>query len=323
MKEIEFLNIIEDTLTDSSYLGNDCAYLDDFGIFVTHDTLVEDEHFSLYTTTPFLLGRKAIAVNLSDLAAAMSVPKFVSVSLSLSEDKDGEFVRELYRGINEICSEFNIKVIGGDITGSEKTVISVCAIGKKNSLYISSRSNAKKGDIIVTTGHIGSSACGYYALKNFLMLEEKIVLSHTDPIPRVNEGIELSRLADRDIAVIDCSDGLADSLFRIAKDSRHSIMLDYDKIPVEREVIKFAKHNDIDLSDLILWGGEDYELLACVDKPTYELLDKTIFKPVGKVLNKDAAPCVYVQSKEFELKINESVYNKNSYNHFGSRVVKR
>lgn len=322
MKELEFLKIIKETLNNSSYIGDDCAYLDDLDIFVTHDTLVEDEHFSLYTTTPFLLGRKAIAVSLSDLAAAMAVPKFVTVSISLPEDKDEDFVRELYRGINEICSEFNVKVIGGDITGSEKTVVSVCAIGKKNSLFISSRSNANRGDIIVATGHFGSGACGYYSLKNFLMLDEKVLLAHTDPIPRVNEGIMLSRIIDRDIAMIDSSDGLADSLWRIAKESNHSILLDYDSVPIEDEVKKFAQYNNAKLSDLVLWGGEDYELIACVNKETFEILDKSIFKPIGKVLNKDFNPCVLVKSKDFELKINDKTYCENAYDHFGSRLAK-
>lgn len=320
MKELEFLKTIDETLTDTSYLGNDCAYLDDFGLFVTHDTLVENEHFSLYTTTPFLLGRKVVAVNLSDLAAAMAVPKFITVSLSLPQDKDSEFVRELYRGINEICAEFNVKVIGGDITGSDRTVISVCAMGKKNSLFLSERKNAKQGDIVVATGHFGSSACAYFALKNFLMLDEKILLAQTDPIPRVNEGIYLSSVVDRDIAMIDCSDGLGDSLYRIASESRHSISLDYDSVCVEDEVRKFAADNEVDLKDFVLWGGEDYELIACVDKETFKLLDKTVFKPIGKVMNKDPKPCVYVKSKDFELKINSALYDEKAYNHFDSRI---
>ena len=74
MRELEFLKIIEKTLDSSSFLGDDCAFLDDFDIFVTQDTLVENVHFSLYTTTPYLLGRKAVSVNLSDLAAALSIP---------------------------------------------------------------------------------------------------------------------------------------------------------------------------------------------------------------------------------------------------------
>ncbi|MBR6163120.1 thiamine-phosphate kinase [bacterium] len=320
MKETEFLNVIKETLTNTSYIGDDCAYLDDFGMFVTHDTLIENEHFSLYTTTPFLLGRKAVAVNLSDLAAAMAVPKYITVSLSLPPDKDKEFVRELYRGINEICSEFNVKVIGGDITGSDKTVISVCAIGSKNSLFISKRCNAKQGDIVVSTGHFGSGACGYYALKNFLMLDDKILLSQTDPIPRVNEGLYLSNIVDRDIAMIDSSDGLADSLYRIASASRHSISLDYDSVPVENEVKKFAQDNEVDLKDFVLWGGEDYELVACVDKETFKLLDSSVFKPIGKVMNKDSNPCVFVKSKDFELKINEKMYSEKTYDHFDSRI---
>ena len=97
MNELRFLEIINKTLDSSSFLGDDCAYLDDFDIFVTQDTLVEDVHFSLYTISPYLLGRKAVSVNLSDLAAALSIPKFILVSLSLPKNTKDSFVSELYR----------------------------------------------------------------------------------------------------------------------------------------------------------------------------------------------------------------------------------
>ena len=155
------------------------------------------------------------------------------------------------------------------------------------------------------------------------MIDEKILLAHTDPIPRVNEGIALSNLIDRDIAMIDSSDGLADSLWRIANSSKHSILLDYDRVPIQEGTEEFAKNNEINLSNFILWGGEDYELIACVSKETYELLDKTMFKQIGKVLNKDFTPCVFVKSKDFEFKINEKIYEQKAYDHFGSRLGQR
>ena len=107
MNELRFLEIINKTLDSSSFLGNDCAYLDDFDIFVTQDTLVEDVHFSLYTINPYLLGRKSVSVNLSDLAAALSIPKYILVSLSLPKNTKDYFVSELYRGINDVCQESN------------------------------------------------------------------------------------------------------------------------------------------------------------------------------------------------------------------------
>ena len=83
MKELEFLDIIKNSLSFKSFIGNDCAFLDEHDLFFTQDTLVEDVHFSLYTTTPYLLGRKAVNVNLSDLAAALAKPEYISISLSL------------------------------------------------------------------------------------------------------------------------------------------------------------------------------------------------------------------------------------------------
>ena len=128
MKEIDFLNIISAKLADNTYLGDDCAYLKEYGLFVTQDTLVEDVHFSLLTTTPKQLGWKTAAVNLSDLAASAALPLFLTVSLSLPENTEKKFVAEFYEGINDICKKYNTAVIGGDLTRSEKVFVSVCAV---------------------------------------------------------------------------------------------------------------------------------------------------------------------------------------------------
>ena len=178
MKELNFLNIIKSTLDNSSFIGDDCAYLDDLDIFVTQDTLIEDIHFSLYTTTPYLLGRKSVSVNLSDLAASLSVPKYITVSLSMPKLTKDSFVSELYRGINDVCRENDIQVIGGDITGAENVAISICAIGKKQSKFLTSRSYAKKGDVILVTGEFGSSAAGLHALTQYLYADEYLLQKH-------------------------------------------------------------------------------------------------------------------------------------------------
>ena len=125
MKEIEFLDTISAKLANNKYLGDDCAYLEEFGLYVTQDTLVEDVHFSLQTTTPEELGWKAAAVNLSDIAASAAVPLYITVSLSLPENTDINFVEKLYRGLNKICKKYNVAVIGGDLTRSEKVFISI------------------------------------------------------------------------------------------------------------------------------------------------------------------------------------------------------
>lgn len=316
MKELDFLKIIASQLSFSNYLGDDCAYLDELDIFVTQDTLVEDVHFSMYTTSAYLLGRKAVSVNLSDLAAALAVPKYITVSVSLPKNISESFVSELYRGINEVCNEYKVKVIGGDITGSDKIVISVCAIGKKISLFNSSRKYAKKGDYIVVTGNLGSSAAGLYGFQNFLQIEDVLKNAHLNPIPKVIEAEKLATIIDSNIAVIDSSDGLIDALYRISQDSKHSLEIYFDKVPVLQETINFAKRNCVDFSEFIKWGGEDFELVACVPEQIYHKLDKNIFKHIGFVQNKDNNPCVQINYSSHMERITREIFEKNSYNHF-------
>ncbi len=316
MKESDFLKIIKDRLSDSSLIGDDCAYLDDFDLFISQDTLVENVHFSLYTTTPYLLGRKSVSVNLSDLAAALAVPKFITVSLSLPPDISSDFVSELYRGINDVCCQYGVKVAGGDITGSSSVVISVTAIGKRHSLFFSSRKYAKKDDLIVVTGDFGKSAAGLYALSEFLYCGENIISCHLNPVPRVAQADKIANLIDCDIAATDVSDGLADSLYKIASESRHSLKIDFDKVPVSPDVIDFARRNDIDYKNFVKWGGEDYELLFCISENIYSKLNPNEFVCIGRVQNKDNFPSVIIKDGNKEEKITKEVFEANSFNHF-------
>ena len=316
MKELHFLEIIEDKLTNSSYIGDDCAFLDDLDIFVTHDTLVEDVHFSLYTIKPYLLGRKAVSVNLSDLAASIATPKYITVSVSVPKTTKDSFISELYRGINDVCNEYNIKVIGGDITGSDKVVISVSAIGKKKSLYMSSRSNAKKGDVILVTGEFGSSSAGFYALSNFLYAEDKLMNNHFNPTPRIQEALELASKINTDVVVMDCSDGLVDALYKVAQASQRSLKIDINRVPVAEELKTFCKRNNLSTKDFVKWGGEDYELLICTDEETYSLLDEKKFKLIGYVQNKDNSPVVEIEDGNEIETVSKAVFEEKTYNHF-------
>lgn len=316
MKETDFLKIINNTLTNSKYLGDDCADLADLDIFVTQDTLVEDVHFSMYTTTPYLLGRKSVNVNLSDLAAALSMPKYITVSLSVPNTTEDEFISELYRGINEVCKEHNVTVIGGDITGSEKIVISITAIGKRISLHNSSRKNAKKGDYVLVTGNVGDSSSGLHSLTDFLRADKKLINAHLNPSARVEQGIKLAGIIDGDIAVTDTSDGLCDALYKISQASRHAIEIDYDKLPVSQELKDYVKRNNLNIDDFVLWGGEDFELVLCVPEDIYARLDDKIFTCIGRVINKDLNPSVLIKKGNNTLKITPEIFENKSFDHF-------
>ncbi len=316
MKELDYINIIKNELDDNTLLGDDCAYLKDLGIFITQDTLIEDVHFTLHTITPYLLGRKAVSVNLSDLAASMAQPNYISVSVSLPKRIKESFMEELYKGINDVCKKYGVKVSGGDITGSDKVTISICAIGKKDSKYISSRSYAKKGDYVLVTGRFGSSGAGLYALQNFLYADNKLIDAHLNPVPKIKEALKLKELITDNLAIMDTSDGLIDALYKIASDSKRNIEIDINKVPVDKELIEFCKYNNLNYKDFVKWGAEDYELLICANEETYNKLDKNIFIPIGKVLNKDTTPYVNIKDNGEIEKITKEKFDKMSYNHF-------
>ena len=316
MNELFFIELINKILSPNSYLGDDCAYLEDLDIFVTQDTLVQDVHFSIYTTSPYMLGRKSVAVNLSDLSAAISAPKYITISLSMPQNIKEDFVKEFYRGVHDICSEFGVKVVGGDLTASEKITVSVCAIGKKESLFLSSRKFAKQGDYVVVTGHHGSSSAGFYALSNFLQADKELINSHINPTPRVQEGKILSNITDTNIAVMDSSDGLVDALYKIAASSKHSIEIDINKVPVSPKLLDFCRYNNLDYKEFVKWGGEDFELVACVPEELYLKLDKTKFFPIGRVINKDYNPIVIIKDEKDKHKVTKDILISKTYKHF-------
>ena len=283
MKEQEFIKIINETLSDNSYLGDDCAYLKEFGLFVTHDTMVENVHFSLKYSTPYQIGYKAVITNLSDLAAALSIPLYLTVSVSLPKNTDNDFVKELFEGINSACKEYNVKVTGGDITGAENIIISICAIGKKQTEFISSRSNAKAGDLIVTTGTHGSSGAG---LQCFLKNTDNNFLKnkHLKPKARFDAVKKLLPFLNENIACMDTSDGLYDAVMQIAQKSNLSAKIDIKNIPYDKEIEIFKNYQE-----LILSGGEDYELVFALNREIFEKLDKNLFFKIGEFIKKNEA----------------------------------
>ncbi len=316
MKELEFLKIIKDTLTNSHHLGDDCAYLKDLGIFITQDSLVEDVHFSLDTISPYQLGRKSVAVNLSDIAASISEPKYILISLSLPPHITEDFVNEFYKGVNDICNEFGVIVAGGDITGSEKIFISVVAIGKKISEYVSSRAYAEEGDIVIITGDSGSSSCALFCLKNNIDVKQEIIEKHLNPAPKVIFSEILAKTSTKNLAVMDTSDGLVDALYKISEASKCKIEIELERIPFDKDIEIIAKKHGKNHMDWVLWGGEDYEIVACIKEDLIEKLDKDSFKIIGRVTGSNETGEVILKSKSSEIKITKEIFENKSFNHF-------
>lgn len=257
MKEKEFITIIKNTL-NSPYIGDDCAYLKDLGIVVTQDSLVEDIHFSTKFISAFDLGFKAVIVNVSDVAASGAEPKYLTVSLSLPSNVKEDFVEEFYNGCKKACGN-DVQIVGGDITGSEKIYISICAIGKTLGRNISSRKNAKIGQKVIVSGIHGSSSAGLKLLLEGKNSPEKLIKSHINPVAQVEFGKNISTTVKEPYAMMDTSDGLMDGLSTIANESGVLLDIDFDKIPHEKDIEQFENWQD-----LVLFGGEDYQILATV-----------------------------------------------------------
>lgn len=328
MREELFLNIIKEALPESSgMLDDDSVYIPEKDLIITQDSLIEEVHFRQETISPYYLGRKSIAVNLSDIAACGGIPRYVMISLSMPKNIDEKFIRDFYNGVGSICREYNVIVTGGDLTAAEKISISVCALGEGKGLIPASRKNAKPQDIIIVTGNFGSSVCGlgilekaykqdFINVENFEEISTKFINSHINPAPRINEGRKILELA-KNPAMMDSSDGLADALYKISLISKVNIEVDFDLVPYDKDIEKFFCHKNL-IRQNLFFGGEDYELVATVsDKEWENIKELNIAKKIGFVTKKSNNPEVHVKFKEGEtLKLDSNVMNLGLYNHF-------
>jgi len=253
MKELNFIKTIELQI-GKKFLGDDCAYLTELGIVVSQDSLVENIHFKRNWCTPYQLGYKSVAVNISDILASGAQPKYLTIALSLTNFADENFIKEFYRGANSVCSD--VEIVGGDITGSKTDImVSVTAIGITKGRNISSRKYAKEGYILVTKGNYGSSALGLEKLQKGKK-DSEFVKYHLEPELEYDFSKQIAKTVKEEYAMMDTSDGITDALFRIAEASGVKIVADYDKIPHLKEV----------KTEHVLFGGEDYKLVAAIPK---------------------------------------------------------
>jgi thiamine-monophosphate kinase len=249
-------------------IGDDVAVLEASGENVwlaTCDVLVEGSHFLREAIAPRSLGRKALAVNLSDVASAGGVPRFALVSLGLPGDLAVEFIDELYAGLREEGGRFGVDVVGGNISRSRQGLfIDVFLLGESPRGNVMLRSGAAPGDRILVTGTVGDAAAGVA-----LLLDPGLsagtygpaaLQRQHSPTPRVREGTLIGTLHQAS-AMIDVSDGLASDLGHICERSGVSARLLADRLPVCAENRVLSRTAKGDEWHFALRGGEDYELL--------------------------------------------------------------
>jgi len=245
-------------------IGDDAAawYGDASIQLATVDSLLQDVHFSLALTSWEELGWRAMAANLSDIAAMGGLPKYALVSLALPDSTEVEDVTALYRGMIELAQQFEVAIVGGDISSAPLLVINITILGstKSQAQHILTRSAAKAGEKVAVTGYLGAAAAGLEVLTKHLSFDSEATASlkraFLQPYPRIAEGRILVEQGVR--TAIDISDGLISDLNHICKASQVGARIEIDCVPVQPAV----KANFTDRAlELALSGGEDYELL--------------------------------------------------------------
>ena len=275
-------------------IGDDCAVLkknDTEFTLLSCDLLTEGVHFLRNEITPEDLGYKAVAVNLSDIAAMGGNPETILISVAMPKNIPVEGWKRFYKGVDEICKEFEVALIGGDTTGSEGSLtVNVTVTGTVEQDRIHYRSDAKPGDVLFVTGPLGGSRAGLEILLNKEILSSKeereyLMQKHYRPVPRCKEVRVLDRLCGNRLhALNDISDGLSSESREIAEASHVKLVLDKSRIPVDSGALKLSEENGRDAFLWALTGGEDFELLGTMDFDSSKEIQKAYEEETGKKL---------------------------------------
>lgn len=285
-------------------IGDDAAVIDHFGkqTVITSDMLVEGIHFDLMYTPLKHLGYKSVIVNLSDIYAMNATPSHITLNIAFSNRFSVEALDEFYEGVFAACEKYNVDLIGGDTSSSQKGfIISVTAIGEVTPERIVKRSGAKQGDLVCVSGDLGAAFLGLTLLER----EKKIYLENPDIQPDLeNEQYIIGRLlkpeAQKGIvdffdkedilptSMMDVSDGLSSEILHICKQSNVGCKLYEDKIPINDQAKQYAYKLELDPTTCALSGGEDYELLFTLRQDDYQKI----------VLNEQIAVIGYVTNIE-------------------------
>lgn len=272
-------------------VGDDGAVMDygpDKQVVVSTDLLIENIHFDLMYSPLKHLGYKSVVVNLSDIYAMNATPEQITVSIAVSNRFSLESLEELYEGIHAACRHYNVDLVGGDTSSSNKgLIISVTAIGQGAKGDIVYRNTAQPGDLICVSGDLGGAFIGMQILER----EKALYLDNPGIKPELADyayvvGRQLKPEARGDViktlkaagikptAMIDVSDGLASEIIHICSQSNVGAVIQEAKVPIHSMTEELAVKFRMDPITCALNGGEDYELLFTIDP---EDMDKIQF----------------------------------------------
>jgi len=286
---------------------------------ITADLLVEDIDFRRTTTPPYLLGHKALAVSLSDIAAMGSRPLWSLITIGMPEDIwQTDFADRLYDGVIDLANRYGVQLIGGDTSRTtENIVIDSIVVGECTAGISVKRNGARAGDQIFVTGLLGAAAAGLRLIERGAHLAEQnladddsqkldhVLLRQLRPEPRVGWGIVLGeeQLAT---SMIDLSDGLSSDLNHLCQASGVGARIESSLLPIDQRVAELCGRRALDPLQLALHGGEDFELLFTVKPENVARLPRRVdgveIKRIGEVTSAPEGVKISEGSRVWDLK---------------------
>jgi len=313
MNEKDFVDLIKEKFKFSygDGIGDDCSVTRTGDIYqlITTDILIENIHFDLGYFSLMEVALKSIGVNLSDIAAMGGEAKYFYLSAGFPNRFFDKGIEEFFNGIESGCKKWGVELAGGDISKSDKLVISITMIGESDKPIM--RNSAKPGDLIGMTGLTGESYIGLQFSKEGRNIS-RFIEKHKNVNPELQKGLILKNYVN---SMIDVSDGLLMDLERILYASEIAgCSIEYDKIPVDKEMRTICEREGIDEYRAVLSGGEDFILLFTVSEDQEISLRKeeTDYFIIGKI------------SDESEIKVTDNGksldYIKTGFDHFENPV---
>lgn len=293
---------LKDVQGDTIGIGDDCAVIPHSqheSLLVTTDLLLEDVHFLRSKISAQELGRKSLAVNLSDIAAMGGKPVAAFLSIAIPKDLAVEWLDEFFCGLHTLSNQTATPLLGGDTTQSKHgIVINIAVIGKAQPEKIKYRSSARLGDVICVTDVLGDSGGGLNILLQNLEYNADpkmlhLVHVHHNPSPQLAEGQWLAK--QRAVhAMLDVSDGIDSDIRRIMEESRVGARVDIENIPISSSLRTISSRFGWNAREIAATGGEDYCLLCTIDPSMYPVIAQKFEKRFKKPLYQIG----YIQSGE-------------------------
>lgn len=316
--EFAFIDIIKGQFLNKntaknviSDIGDDCFCfkMANEYICVTKDMLIEDVHFKKNWTSAKHLGKKAVEVNVSDIASMGDVkPEYIFIGLGIPKNTSVKYLKELYKAIKETSAKYKMIIAGGDTVKAEKLVISVTIIGKSKNRVIQ-RAGAKTGDLVGVTNTFGDAGAGVdllykYGKNHQYSKDERYLIRRQNcPVARLKEAKILSKYVT---SMTDASDGLYVSAGLLAKHSKKGAQIDLNSIPISKQLQNIVKSREKQ-QKYVLFGAEDFELVFTVPKNKSKKV-KALLPQVSYIGKVDNSKKVKYFKNDKEQKIKYSGY---------------